>query len=93
MFYDIPDQLEVMRYRSLIAEPASFPDCLTLTAAVGDFAAVDFSDQKKIREGGEFEIMGIQHRDYPIYGIQFHPESFATEGGKELISNFLFLAV
>jgi len=32
----------------------------------------------------------VQHREYPISGIQFHPESFATEGGKELIENFLF---
>ncbi|HBM30298.1 MAG TPA: anthranilate/aminodeoxychorismate synthase component II, partial [Halomonas sp.] len=37
-----------------------------------------------------FELMGVKHRDYPIHGIQFHPESFATEGGKELIANFLF---
>ncbi|MGK0498425.1 MAG: anthranilate synthase component 2 [Oceanicoccus sp.] len=91
MFNDIPGQLEVMRYHSLMAEPASFPDCLTLTAVVGDFPVTDFTDLEKIRAGGEFEIMGIQHRDYPIYGIQFHPESFATEGGKELICNFLFL--
>ncbi len=92
MFNNIPDQLEVMRYHSLMAEPASFPDSLSLTATVGEFSAANFSDHKKIREGGDFEIMGIQHREYPIYGIQFHPESFATEGGKELISNFLFLA-
>jgi anthranilate synthase component 2 len=36
--------------------------------------------------------MAVQHIDYPIYGIQFHPESFATEGGKDLIRNFLFQA-
>lgn len=90
MFTSIPDQLEVMRYHSLMAEAESFPDCLVLTAAVGDIPAKAFEDRTRIRAGGEFEIMGIQHRDYPIYGIQFHPESFATEGGKELIRNFLF---
>ncbi|MGK0442916.1 MAG: anthranilate synthase component 2 [Pseudohongiellaceae bacterium] len=90
MFARIPDQLEVMRYHSLMAEPASFPDCLQLTAVVGDIPASEFENKALIQAGGEFEIMGIQHRDYPIYGIQFHPESFATEGGKELISNFLF---
>lgn len=90
MFADIPDQLEVMRYHSLMAEAESFPDCLTLTATVGDLPAAAFADRARIQTGGEFEIMGIQHRDYPIYGIQFHPESFATEGGKELIRNFLF---
>lgn len=90
MFADIPDQLEVMRYHSLMAEAESFPECLALTATVGDMPAAGFEDRARIQAGGEFEIMGIQHRDYPIYGIQFHPESFATEGGKELIRNFLF---
>ncbi len=35
------------------------------------------------------EIMGLRHREYPIEGIQFHPESFATEGGKRILTNFL----
>lgn len=90
MFANIPDQLEVMRYHSLMAEAESFPDCLTLTALVGDFPRDGFANLARIRQGGDFEIMGVQHQDYPIYGIQFHPESFATEGGKELIANFLF---
>lgn len=90
MFNNIPDQLEVMRYHSLMAEAESFPECLQLTALVGDFPASEFDNYARIRAGGDFEIMGIQHREYPIYGIQFHPESFATEGGKELIRNFLF---
>lgn len=90
MFANIPDQLEVMRYHSLMAEAESFPESLQLTALVGDFPAREFDNLSRIRQGGDFEIMGIQHRDYPIFGIQFHPESFATEGGKELIRNFLF---
>jgi len=91
MFRNIPDQLEVMRYHSLMAEAESFPDCLRLTAVVGDDISVaDFNDLSRIRQGGEFEVMGVQHKEYPIHGIQFHPESFATEGGKELIANFLF---
>lgn len=90
LFENIPDQLEVMRYHSLMAEAESFPDCLQLTALAGDLTAAEFDNREKICAGGDFEIMGVQHRDYPIYGIQFHPESFATEGGKELISNFLF---
>lgn len=92
MFDDIPDQLEVMRYHSLMAEAQSFPDCLQVTALVGPLSVEQFSDHDTIRAGGEFEIMGIQHRQYPIYGIQFHPESFATEAGRELIRNFLFAA-
>jgi anthranilate synthase component 2 len=91
MFRSIPDQLEVMRYHSLIAEAESFPDALKITAVVGDLSQDQFEQLEHVRQGGEFEIMGIQHREYPIYGIQFHPESFATEGGKELIRNFIFI--
>lgn len=36
------------------------------------------------------EIMGLRHKIYPVEGIQFHPESFATEGGKKMLANFLF---
>ena len=77
IFEDIPDQLEVMRYHSLMAEAESMPDCLQLTAVVGEYGS------------DSYEIMGVKHKEYPIQGIQFHPESFATEGGKELMQNFL----
>jgi anthranilate synthase component 2 len=79
LFRDIPDNLEVMRYHSLVAEDDSIPDCLTVTATI---AALETAE--------EAEIMAVEHKQYPISGIQFHPESFATEGGKELIQNFLF---
>lgn len=92
LFKNIPNQLEVMRYHSLMVEPESFPKCFKLTSVVGDLLASDFNDMARIHAGGDFEIMGIEHRQHPIYGIQFHPESFATEGGKELIRNFLFAA-
>ncbi len=91
IFVNIPDQVEVMRYHSLIAKPHTLPDCLRLTATVGDCGTESFDDLEKIHQGGQFEIMGVQHKEYPIYGIQFHPESFATECGKEIVSNFLFL--
>ncbi len=76
LFRNIPDGLEVMRYHSLIAAQDSIPECLAVTAVIA-------GDE-------EPEIMAVAHKDYPISGIQFHPESFATEGGKELIENFLF---
>ncbi|TCK04181.1 anthranilate synthase component II [Marinobacterium mangrovicola] len=90
VFANTPDQLEIMRYHSLIAESESLPECLEVTAVVGDLTEPEFSDLERVHQGGAFEIMGVRHREHPIQGIQFHPESFATEGGKELISNFLF---
>ena len=74
IFKGLPQNLEVMRYHSLIAEEASLPKSLKITA--------ESKDTK--------EIMGLRHTTYPIEGIQFHPESFATEGGKEILTNFLF---
>ena len=73
VFKGLPQDLEVMRYHSLIAEKASLPKDLIVTATAKDSG----------------EIMGLRHKRYPIEGIQFHPESFATEGGKRIIENFL----
>ena len=73
VFKDLPQDLEVMRYHSLIADKNSLPGCLEITASAQQ------TD----------EIMGLRHKEYPIEGIQFHPESFATEGGKKMIENFL----
>ncbi|CAH1044277.1 anthranilate synthase component II [Halomonas sp. TD01] len=90
VFNGVPDQLEVMRYHSLIADALTLPDCLEVTATVGALDADKFEQRSHWQTVDEFELMGVKHRDYPIHGIQFHPESFATEGGKELIANFLF---
>lgn len=77
VFHNLPQNLEVMRYHSLIAERETLPTTLEITAEVkGD--------------NGKGEIMGLRHKIYPIEGIQFHPESFATEGGKRILENFLF---
>jgi anthranilate synthase component II len=96
VFHDIPNGLEVMRYHSLVAENASFPACLELTATVGEGEIDQYSELETVRNNSgkalnqhSFEIMGIKHKEYPIYGIQFHPESFATEGGMDMIRNFL----
>lgn len=74
IFKGLPQNLEVMRYHSLIAEKETLPKALKITAQSKDTK----------------EIMGLRHTTYPIEGIQFHPESFATEGGKEILTNFLF---
>ncbi|WP_261842844.1 anthranilate synthase component II [Aliamphritea ceti] len=94
VFRAIPNFLEIMRYHSLIAEVSSFPDCLRITAVVNQADAGEMSEADLAAlitdPAAKYEVMGLQHKEYPIYGIQFHPESFATEGGKELIRNFLF---
>lgn len=72
IFKGLPQELEVMRYHSLIVEKETLPKVLEITAQA------------------DGEIMGLRHKKYPIEGIQFHPESFATEGGKEILANFLF---
>lgn len=87
LFNDIPNHIEIMRYHSLMAEPASLPNDLTITALVGKHANIN----EAIAASKAIEIMAVAHKKYPIYGIQYHPESFASEGGKELIRNFLFL--
>lgn len=72
LFAGLPQDIEIMRYHSLIAERATLPSVLTITAETKDG-----------------EIMGIRHITRPIEGIQFHPESFATEGGKQMLTNFI----
>jgi anthranilate synthase component 2 len=87
VFCESPQKLEVMRYHSLIADPANLPDCLTITAVVAQLGVESFADA--VNTGMPLEIMAVRHKTYPIEGIQFHPESFATEGGKELLKRFL----
>ena len=78
LFDGIPSPVEVMRYHSLIVAPESLPRELQTIAWSSD------------REPGR-EIMGLAHRSYPVYGVQFHPESVATTEGKRLLANFLEL--
>jgi anthranilate synthase/aminodeoxychorismate synthase-like glutamine amidotransferase len=79
LFHGIPSPTEVMRYHSLVVSPEGLPDHLEVTAWSAD------------RIAGA-EIMAISHRDLPVYGVQFHPESIATPQGKQLLANFLGLA-
>ena len=74
-FKDIEDPFEATRYHSLVLENESVPDCLEVTAWT------EFE--------GEKEIMGLRHRDYPLAGVQFHPESILTRVGHDLLRNFL----
>ncbi|MCK4378744.1 MAG: aminodeoxychorismate/anthranilate synthase component II [Deltaproteobacteria bacterium] len=75
LFKGIPNPFEATRYHSLVIEPDSLPPCLEITASALD-------DQ---------EIMGIKHRELPVWGIQFHPESILTKSGMKILDNFLQL--
>ena len=76
VFAGLPDPFQATRYHSLIVPRETVPDCLQITAWVED-------------PGQSFEVMGLQHREYPVHGVQFHPESFLTEKGYDLLRNFL----
>ena len=77
LFAGLPSPLAVMRYHSLVVERSSLPPDLQVVAA-----AVDDPD----------EIHAMRHRTHPVWGVQFHPESVLTEGGKQILQNFLELA-
>ena len=76
VFAGLPRPFEATRYHSLIVPKESIPDFLEVTACVEE-------------EGHGYEVMGLQHREYPVYGVQFHPESFLTGLGHDLLKNFL----
>ena len=79
LFRNIPSPYKVARYHSLVAHEESLADCFEVIAWTED------------KNGARDEIMGIAHKNFPVLGVQFHPESVATEFGHELLSNFLQL--
>ena len=87
VYQGLPQEIEIMRYHSLMVQADTLPDCLAVTAVVANGEHSKLSLTESALAGDE--IMGLQHKDYPIQGVQFHPESFATEGAKRLLSNFL----
>jgi len=77
VFADLPSPYIATRYHSLVVE--DIPDCLVINAT-SETPGLDGSS-----------VMGFRHRDLPIHGVQFHPESIATENGHALLANFLEL--
>ena len=77
VFAGLPDGYEATRYHSLVVERASLPDELEITAWTEN------------ADGSFEEIMGLRHREHPVEGVQFHPESILTEHGHALLKNFL----
>ncbi len=91
LFEGVSNTAAVMRYHSIMADLAQpVPDCFYLTAYVQDGPGechqqhLIFAQEKNGRE-----LMALEHKQYPIYGVQFHPESFATECGLEIARNFV----
>ena len=76
VFAGLPNPFEATRYHSLIVRRDDLPDCLEVTAWTEHDGSFD-------------EIMGMRHREYPIQGVQFHPESILTRVGHDLLRNFL----
>ena len=77
VFAGLPDGYEATRYHSLVVERASLPQALEITAWIEN------------ADGSFEEIMGLRHREHPVEGVQFHPESILTEHGHALLRNFL----
>ena len=76
LFAGLPSPFPAMRYHSLVVDPATLPRDLEVTAWAAD------------RPAGN-EIMGLEHRDHPVFGVQFHPESVLTPAGQRMLHNFL----
>ncbi len=74
LYEGVPNPFEATRYHSLVVKDSTLPDCFEVTARAKD------------KHG---EIMGIKHKDYPIFGTQFHPESILTTDGKKNLKKFL----
>jgi len=78
IFKDVETPFEATRYHSLIVPEDSVPDEFEVTARVAD---------------NPDELMGMRHKELPLEGVQFHPESFLTDEGPKLLKNFLHMKV
>jgi anthranilate synthase/aminodeoxychorismate synthase-like glutamine amidotransferase len=77
VFAGLPSPLEVMRYHSLVVESDGLPVALEVVARSAEDPT---------------EIQAFRHREHPVFGVQFHPESIKTQHGKAMLRNFLALA-
>lgn len=77
VFAGLPDRYEATRYHSLVVDKNTLPAELEITAWTEN------------ADGSMEEIMGLRHRQHPVEGVQFHPESILTQHGHALLKNFL----
>ncbi|MGP4071622.1 anthranilate synthase component II [Piscibacillus sp. B03] len=73
LFQYLPQPIKVMRYHSLVLDTATLPPVMKKVATAMD----------------DGELMAMKHRDYPVYGLQFHPESIGTSEGKRMLNQFI----
>jgi anthranilate synthase component II len=78
IFEGLPSPLTVARYHSLVIDPETMPAELEVVATTDE-------------PGYETEVQAVKHRTHPVWGVQFHPESIASEHGHTLLRNFLSL--
>ena len=77
VFKGLNNPVTTTRYHSLVIEKETLPNCLEVTAWT------------RLNNGSNDEIMGVRHKELPVEGVQFHPESIMTEQGHDLLANFL----
>ena len=73
LFHDVNNPFQAARYHSLVGDKTVIPNSLEVTAIADD----------------DGEIMAVKHKEYPIQGVQFHPESIMTKEGKKILRNFI----
>jgi len=76
LYAGLPDPATVGRYHSLVVQEETLPDCFEITA-------------RELRPAGDGVIQGIRHKQLPVEGVQFHPESVLTPDGRTMLANFL----
>ena len=77
VFKGLPTPFIATRYHSLVINQVKIPDCLEVTAWTED------------ETGTLNEVMGVRHKEFPVEGVQFHPESILSDHGHEILKNFL----
>jgi len=85
LFSGLPSEITVGRYHSWVVSKEGLPDCLEITAESDDGQQI--GDEKSTSG----QIMALRHRELNVRGIQFHPESVLTPGGRRMLQNWLFL--
>ncbi len=77
VFQGLDNPFQATRYHSLVIDKSRLPECLEVTA---------WTQQE---DGSLDEIMGVRHKELPVQGVQFHPESILTRHGHDLLRNFI----